>query len=66
MNISDNNSNGSRRLPNQLDEPADALFSAAPPPSPPPTGAANSEAKDGWVTTPAAGFATRAGVKGTE
>jgi hypothetical protein len=65
MNINDNNSNDSRRLPIQLEEPPDALFSG-PPPSPPAADAANSEAKDGWVTTSTAGFATRAGVKGTE
>ena len=65
MNINDNNSNGSRRLPIQLEEPPDAPFSGAPPP-PPAANAANSEAKDGWVTTSTAGFATRAGVKGTE
>src|ERR1700722_843091 len=65
MNINDNNSNGSRRSPIQLEEPSDALFSGTPP-SPPATDAANSEEKDGWVTTSTAGFATRAGVKGTE
>src|SRR5271155_236284 len=65
MNINDNNSNGSRRLQIQLEGPPDAPFSGAPPP-PPATDAANSEAKDGWVTTSTAGFATRAGVKGTE
>jgi Bacterial conjugation TrbI-like protein len=65
MNINDNNGNGSRRFPIKLDESSQAVVSEVPP-SPPDTDATNSEAKDEWVTTSTARFATRAGIKGTE
>jgi hypothetical protein len=65
MNINDNDSNGSRRFPIKLDESSQAVVSEVPL-SPPDTDATNSEAKDEWVTTSTARFATRAGINGTE
>ena len=65
MNVNDNNRNGSRGLPTQLDESPEANVSEVLPPPPTPE-AAEPETKDGWVTTPAAGFATRAGIKGAD
>jgi hypothetical protein len=65
MNVNDNNRNGSRGLPTQLDESPEANVSEVLPPPPTPE-SAEPETKDGWVTTPAADFATRAGIKGAD
>jgi hypothetical protein len=65
MSLNDHNMNGSRDLPPQFDASREAAVSEMSPP-PPATASTDSEAKDGWVTTPTAGFATRADAKGAD
>ena len=63
MNINDNNRNGSRGLPVQLEELPESRVSQAPPPATVPT---SSEVEEEPAIAPSAGFATRASVQGTD
>jgi hypothetical protein len=62
MNINDNNRNGSRGLPVQLEEFPESRVSQAPPA----TETTGSEVKEEPAIAPSAGFATRASVQGTD
>ncbi|HEY0307433.1 MAG TPA: TrbI/VirB10 family protein [Acidobacteriaceae bacterium] len=64
MSINDNNRNGSRGLPAQLDDSSESRVVEAPP-SQPTTDSVSPEAQNGTARDPA-GFATRADVKGTD
>ena len=62
MNISENNTNGSRSLSPQLDEPSEPKVPQMPPPA---NGSTNPEVSDEPAGVSASGFATRAGINAT-